>query len=49
MLVGLTQLICVWLATGGPGDSASFLFLVSLSAYLGVNWILADLGLFRLG
>lgn len=25
VLAGLTQLICVWLAAGGPGDPASFL------------------------
>lgn len=25
VLAGVTQLICVWLAAGEPGDSASFL------------------------
>lgn len=43
MLTGLTQLICLWSAAGGPAALC-----VHLSVYLGVSQMLAGLILFRL-
>lgn len=48
---GLPQLLCVWSATGGPGSPVVFacVFSVSLHGWGWGGWMLASLGLFRLG